>query len=292
MDNKNLSFSGEEFNQLTSKRNKILFAIFFTIIVFICIILYILVKEPNINSVLGIGIILLFIIPIALIVMYENAVTKTVYYIIANNSGWEIFEGNSKHNSVRDLYQFHLKNFGLLPNGGYVNFNNNLKGEIENRQFILQEISWEVPGRKKHGTTYDTVARYMLLTVDTPFSINCNILIKKNTILKWGIKKLKRVKIENQEFEKYYDVYSDDPGTAFTILNQDFINNLLYHKKVHKNLIELLITPEKVFLHQNIKEPLINLDLFISPMALCQKKIGNINSKLSILPILNLLKNQ
>ena len=306
MDNKNLSFFGEEFNSLISKRKRIFFIGLPAIMALICIAFYIYTKRPGISFAGFITIMLLLITPLGLVVFYLRAVQNITYRVIVDNFNWKILTGDSeyylKYFDIQNLYQSRLKEFGLLPQRNlpgrsYVRFDkHNLQGEIGNHKFILQDVSWIdlTPGSgDNRRQTEKIIAQYSLLITESPCPVNCNILIKKNTILKWGINKLKRIKIENEEFEKYYDVYTDNPEMALNVLDGEFFQQLLNHKKITKDQVEILMTPQNIFLHQKeIEKGVFNYNIFISPMALCQKKIDNINAKLNVLPILNLLKNQ
>lgn len=287
-------FSSKELNKLIAQRRRIFLIGIPSIICLLGVIFYLYAKGFEVNTFVGAIIVLFTLLPIVLIGNYSSAVTDAAYDIIADNTDWEIYYEDSKFRIINYSYQNFIQEFGLLPESGHVKFQNHLEGEIENRKFILQDISWVAPKRTRTGKRDDDVARYSLLITDNTFQINCNILIKKNTILKWGIKKLERIKIEDKEFEKYYDVYTDAPAIALGVLNPEFIKNLMYHKKVCKNMAEILITPETVFVHQKSieSEERLNWNIFIPPMELCRKKIEHINSRLNILQLLNLLNNK
>lgn len=294
MKSQNSHFSGKDLNKLIEQRKRVFLIGIPSLIVLFALIFYICTNGPDVSRWVILGIIIFFLLPLILIGNYSLAVTEAAYHIIADNSGWKIYYDDSKFNHINKIYQNIIKNFGLLDRGGHVNFDNRLEGEIENYKFIMQDVSWNEPKRSKYGRRNEIVAEYFLLILDNTFNINCNILIKKNKILKWGISKLKRIKIEDKEFEKYYDAYTDDPATALTVLNPEFIRNLLYYKQVRKNHVEILITPKNIFLHQKPieNEERLNWNIFIHPMDLCQRKIEKINEKFNTLSLLNLLNNK
>ena len=293
MENSDSYFSSKELNKLIAKKKRIFLFGIPSIICLLGVIFYMYTKSIELNTIWVLIIILLFLLPIILINIYSSSVTNAAYEIIADNSGWRIYHDDSRFYSINSSYQNSIKKFGLLPSSGHVKFKKHLEGEIENRKFILQDISWEEPRSTKHGKRDVSVAEYSLLMIDNTFNINCNILIKKNKILKWGISKLKRIKIEDKEFEKYYDAYTDDPTTALTVLNPEFIRNLLYYKQVRKNHVEILITPATIFVHQkSIESEKSFWNIFVNPMELCRKNIENINAKFNILSLINFLNNK
>lgn len=293
MSKSNSHFSGMDLNKLISKRKRTFFIGITSIIALFSLIFYMYNHSPEVSTWEVLGVVVFFLLPLILIRNYSSAVTEAAYNIIADNSGWKIYYDDSKFNNINKVYQNLIKDFGLLANSGHVDFDNHLEGEIENYKFIMQDISWEEPRSSKHGKRDVSVAEYSLLMIDNTFNINCNILIKKNKMLKWGISKLKRIKIEDKEFEKYYDAYTDDPATALTVLNPEFIKNLLYYKQVRKNHVEILITPATIFVHQkSIESEKSFWNIFVNPMELCQKNIENINAKFNILSLISLLNNK
>ncbi len=287
MNDLDMRFSDNDLSGLTWKRR--LFFLLTTFFATLCIVFYVLYKYHNkenlvvyIPITLVVGIVILFFC----LSRYNRAVMNTAYRIIAGNFGWEMYTGGPQLEIIYSLYQNCLIKFGLLHDRGHVQFNDNIQGQIENYKFTLENISWIEPRRRKHREVDTTVAEYNLLTTDTPFQVDCNILIKKNTILKWGIKKLDRLKIENKEFEKYYDVYTDKPETALGILNGDFLWSLLNYNKINKRTIELIITPKQVFFYQNTG---MYCNILSSPRTQCQKVLKNISTQLNVLSLLKLL---
>ncbi|MBO4707832.1 MAG: DUF3137 domain-containing protein [Elusimicrobiaceae bacterium] len=295
MKNLDVHFSDSELTTLIRIRK--LFFLFTSFFILLSIVFGVLYKYSHIA---GLAPFIPFIIALILIISifclskYNKAVINTSYCLIANNLGWEIHNGAAGWKLMYNLYQNCLKNFGLLHGKGHVQFNNSLQGEIENYKFTLDNISWIEPESTKHGEKDTTVAEYNLLTIDTPCPINCNILIKKNSMLKWGIKNLSRMKIENDEFEKYYDVYTDNPEMALGVLSVDFLGSLLDYNQIYKKLIEIIITPTKIFLYQNDGpwNKMFSHNIFLSPRIHCQKEIEKINIELNALSILDSLKNQ
>lgn len=294
MEESNSTFS-KELTNLISARSKTLSIVIFAILALSGIIIYAFVKAPRINNLLAICVLFLVIVPFVLVKKYARSVTKTVFHVIADDFGWQVCDNDLQVSNINDSYQDYVLEFGLLSSSGYVKFNNALKGEINNYKFILQDISWMIPKQTKNGGRIDkTSAKYSLLMIDNIFGVNCDIVIKKNTMLKWGVRELKRITIDNKEFEKYYDVYTDDPGAAISALNWEFLFYLLSYKQSHKDLAEILITPKYIFIHQKSieKDGPSGYNIFTSPMKLCLKKEEKINAKLDILQALDLLNKK
>ncbi len=290
MNDLDMRFSDNDLSGLTWKRR--LFFLLTTFFATLCIVFYVLHKyynKENLAAFIPLVLVLSIVILFFCLSRYKRAVMNTAYRIIAGNFGWDMYTGGPQLEIIYSLYQNCLIKFGLLHDRGHVQFNDNIQGQIENYKFTLENISWIEPRRTKHGERDTTVAEYNLLTTDTPCPIDCNILIKKNTMLKWGIKKLERLKIENKEFEKYYDVYTDNPEIALGILSGDFLYTLLNYNRINKRTIELIITPKQVFFYQNTG---MYCNILSSPRTQCQKVLQNINTQLNILSLLNLLTNK
>lgn len=218
---------------------------------------------------------------------YNEAVRKTAYHLIVRYFHWSLF-----HTGPKEEFSFEdtCKALGLLPNDGYIMWHNFLQGERNGLNFSLSDISWMVVQGRTHS--HSTKAQYTLLTVPQKNPIACTILLRRNKLFKWGIKDLKRLQLQDKTFEKTYDTYTDQPEEATALLNPSFTQSLLHYVQTSKKQVELILTPQHVFVFHNtgIWKKLFSLVIFRSPRVQCDKILKEITDTLDILPTISLLK--
>ena len=212
---------------------------------------------------------------------YNEAVRKTAYHLIASHLNYQLFKQPTDYAWKEEL----LNNVWVLLQEGYIEWHNFLQGTQNDYLITLQDISWIMPGTK---------GQYTLLTVDPNCPIGCKIVLKKKTLLKRGMKGLivKRIRLQDKEIEKLYDVYTDQPEQATVLLNPAFTQALVQYIQSHKKQPELIITPQQICVLYNtgIWKKLFSLVIFRSPRVQCDKILKEITDTLDILPTISLLK--
>ena len=219
---------------------------------------------------------------------YKEAVRKTAYHLIASHLNYQLFKQPTDYAWKEKL----LNNVWVLLQGGYIEWHNFLQGTQNDYVITLQDISWIMPrgGTNSPGTK----GQYTLLTVDPNCPIGCQIVLKKKTLLKRGMKGLivKHIRPQDKELEKLYDVYADKPEQTTVLLNPAFTQALVQYIQTHKKQPELIITPQQICVLYNtgIWKKLFSLVIFRSPRVQCDKILKEITDTLDILPTISLLK--
>jgi hypothetical protein len=220
---------------------------------------------------------------------YKESVRKTAYFLITQHYNWRLL-----HSKEDISFEKTATEFGLLRENEYIEPQNLfLQGEKDRHTFTLQDISWMAIRGSQAARGPVTKAQYTLLTVPLNDPIPCKILIKKNRLFKWGIKNLERLKLQDKEFEKLYDVYTDRPNKTTSLLQRGFIQALVAVCSRHQKGMELIITHKKIFVLYNtgIWGKLFGPVIFRHPRVQCEEIFKEINDMLDILSILSLLEN-
>lgn len=219
---------------------------------------------------------------------YKEAVRKTAYQLIAQHLNYQLFKQPMDYKWKEEL----LENVSVLLPGGYIEWHNFLQGTQDGHALTLQDISWIMPrgGTNSPGTK----GQYTLLTVTPTQPLGCNIVLKKKTLFKWGMKGLivKRMNLQDKEIEKLYDVYADQQEQATMLLSPAFTQALTQYIRIHKKQPELIITPQQICVLYNtgIWKKLLSLVIFRSPRVQCEKILKEITNVLDILSVISLLK--
>ena len=233
---------------------------------------------------------------------YLNYVLETSYLLLTRNFGFEIekkmedFPSKKEYKAATKEYEIEKAIFsgvafrlGLFMRLWNIEYDNFLKGTRDNYKFTMQDFTLGF-------TTRHRDARYKQLTIDTPFPIKCDIIIRKNRLIKWNlINRLKQMKIQNREFEKCYETFTNNFEEAQKLLNEDFIYELLKYNKMYGRQIEVIITPKKIFLLNQISVwDLIfrqswNWNIFASPKKQFNKIWADIDNFLNVLPVVSFL---
>lgn len=111
---------------------------------------------------------------------------------------------------------------------------------------VFSEVHTEIESKDEDGhSTYSTsflgIAGHCNLTK----SINTNLYITHNNIFAKAIKK--NVRVDMPEFEKTFDVFSDNKITAMGLLTADVMTELLDMKKVLGDMFEIAIEGDKIY---------------------------------------------
>ena len=291
MGENSIVFSDEELRTLTIYRRWFLLT-FFVIIPLLYIILWFVGNYYHLELLIAllsfVGIFVPLFVFIYCLSKYNEFARKTAYEIIAKHFSQAEYDLGFKNGvTFEDI----CKIFGLLPRSGYIKWHNRLHGEKDKKIFSLADISFmTIRGRTGHATS----AQYTVLTLLQKSTGTCEILIRKSKMFKWGVKGLKRLKLGHKEFEKIYDVYTNEPKTALSLLNPVFLQALISYGQISKKQPELIITPKQIFVFYNtgIWKKLFSFVIFLSARKQCEKVLKEINNVLDIMPTISLLTNQ
>lgn len=219
---------------------------------------------------------------------YKEAVRKTAYHLIAQHLNCQLLKQPMDYAWKEKL----LEDVSVLLHGGYIEWHNFLQGTQNGHALTLQDISLITPrgGTNSPGTK----GQYTLLTVTPIQPLGCHIVLKKKTLLKWGMKGLivKRMNLQDKEIEKLYDVYADQQEQATMLLSSAFTQALAQYIRIHKKQPELIITPQQICVLYNtgVWKKLLSLVIFRSPRVQCEKILKEITNVLDILSVISLLK--
>lgn len=298
MSNLNIELVKKELFKLNLAR----FLIISLTLVTIAGLIYCIKYEPSWSKLLGEIGAFYFLIFIFSYGYYLDYVLETAYILLTRNFGFEIekkmedFPSKKEYKAATKEYEIEKAIFsgvafrlGLFMRLWNIEYDNYLKGTRDNYKFTIQDFTLGFTRRRRD-------ARYKQLTIDTPFSIKCDIIIRKNRLIKWNlISRLKQMKIQNREFEKCYETFTNNFEEAQKLLNEDFIFELLKYNKIYGRHIEVIITPKKIFLLNEISVwDLIfrqswNWNIFASPKKQINKIWADIDNFLNVLPVVSLL---
>lgn len=240
-------------------------------------------------------------------ILYCDYLVKTAYILIATTFGYQS-QKEIEECRTEEEFKIAIKDFdakakifsnvvfkcGLFRKYRCIEYVDYLLSGIrDNYKFTIQDFLLKF---KRNYIRTNIHTRYKQLTVDTMFPINCNIIIKKNKLIKLGlIKKLKPMRIGNKEFEKNYEIYTDNFEEAKDILNENFLFELLKYNKLYGKKIEIIITPKIIFLLDQITiwdlifKQSWHWDMIISPKKQFDRIWNDINNFLNILSLISLL---
>lgn len=104
-------------------------------------------------------------------------------------------------------------------------------GEYKNVKYNIVEAQYskKVVHRTEKGSTtrYETIFNGLLITLDMNKNFNCHTLIKSNILGRFmATKELKHTTLEDVEFEKKYDVLTNDEVEARYLITPSFMERL------------------------------------------------------------------
>ena len=173
---------------------------------------------------------------------------------------------DSEHLKLRDEYiemQFSIGKEGKFD---LLNVQNCIYGNIDSTtKMSLYDISVELVNG---DYSYITEGKYsefkkeyksgsifkgIYIILDTERKIPTNIRITKNKY----IQRKNKVELDNNEFEKYFDVNSEDENLAVRILTADVMQMLVDFYKKYNIVFEIVFREKKIYINLHIPEPFI-----------------------------------
>lgn len=124
---------------------------------------------------------------------------------------------------------------GLAPNHDRARFEDLFHGEREGCAFDLYEAHLEVQRRGRNGqTTYDTVFRGQIIRIEFPKDFLGVTVVKRDAGLFNAMQAgaLKRVGLADPQFERLFEVYSNDQVEARALVHPVFMERLMEIERV------------------------------------------------------------
>ena len=253
----------EKSNSERKKANKIFFTI--AIVVDIIAILIFLPIILNLVNEFGDGMLIYFLPLIFGVGIFDLLTYIIVYSIFSKNS--REYNNIYKETVINELLKNFYTNVDYIPNrqmpreiydgAGYKEYydryfsDDYMEGKIDGRYDIkMAEIHTEREERSTDSdgnttTHYVTLFHGLFAKINLDKSINNNLIIKPNIVFSGGKTKLD---MDSQEFEKYFDVYSDDKIKGMQLLTHDVMDTLLQLRKVLKNNYDIYIYNNVLYL--------------------------------------------
>ena len=289
-------FNEEELHSLILKRRwlfigfPIIFVVLFVLAIITCHYIFRIDGETTTGLFCFIGMLFPPFVFLYCLSKYKESVRKTAYFLITQHAKWSLLKkGPQGDNSFEQA----IAKFGLLPENEFINWHNYLQGEKGQQPFTLQDMSWMAIRGRGAGQGPVTKAQYTLITVFPKHILTCSILIRKHKLFKGKLKHLERLKLQDKEFEKLYDIFTDIPPLAIGLLQPKFTQALLRYVHTTKKQVELIVTPDAIFALYNtgIWKKLFSTVVFRHPRIQCEKIFKEINDMLDILSVISLLEN-
>ncbi|MBE6154572.1 MAG: DUF3137 domain-containing protein [Firmicutes bacterium] len=146
--------------------------------------------------------------------VYKNEIIKNL--MLANNMEYYPDQGMS----IEDYRYAKFEYFDRYHS------NDLIKGKVNNIDYILADVHTEDRYEDSDGDThYRTIFRGSVSTLKMPKNLNSFIYIVNNKSVAFSKKYL--INIDNEEFEKIFDIYSDNDVLAMRILTPDVTNSIL-----------------------------------------------------------------
>ena len=137
----------------------------------------------------------------------------------------------------------YLRSLGLYPKSRFITVEQYYTKKYKDTKINIVEIKLEDIGYRNRTTVFYGV----LIFFTNPKQQEAELIIKKNKSVIGKVmefSKLPLVKIDNEEFEKLYDVYTSNSQSAMKILNNKFIEKLLKINK-SKDFSDITLSFEK-----------------------------------------------
>ena len=162
---------------------------------------------------------------------------KNVFVLNALNKSFD----NIKYIPENGIDKITIENTGMMNTGDRYTSNDFVSGTYKGINFIQSDIHIEEEREIKdtdgnERTVWETIflGRWMIFDFNKNFKANIRVsssYFNGSTFL-WG-KKYKRVKLEDEEFNKKFSVYSENEHEAFYVLTPHFMEKL---KRVKQEL--------------------------------------------------------
>lgn len=220
-----------------------------------CIITVILIVVVIITKFLPLLIFEFFIVPtVAIVTLILSSIPYSKYKVIYKDyyvkKALDSIFTDLEYKPNEGISETIISNTKMMNMGDNFESNDYFTGKYKNNNVeqadvtITEEREREnSEGEKEEYTVTLFRGKWMIFDFNKPFKANMQVKSKwfdNSKIINWGSDiKYKRVKLEDEEFNKYFTVYAQDEEEAFYILTPHFMDKI---KKVSNNVSgELLL---------------------------------------------------
>ncbi len=195
---------------------------------------------------------------------FKSNITEELFSIIVGYFG-QSFQLNPKSLPRIDTYQ----DYGLFPkyDAGY--FCNSLQGKYKQVSFLVRDIVLQNKTTENNTVKYETIFDGIIVEFDLPKRFSGITQIRHDKGMfgnRFHLFKsdLNRVKLEDVEFEKVFEVYSDDQVTARYLLTTAMMAQILSLSHFYGSQLEACFKEGKLLLKIATKHKYFNpqLDVF------------------------------
>lgn len=195
--------------------------------------------------------IILFIIPSLILVWsfekrkrkyneeYRKNIIKELVKAINNNMNYD-YDGNGEICDKYSEANFTDEEFNMFESTDYI------YGKIENN-IEMQLAKLSTLNCNQSGEIINKVDTFIFAYNKINFISPCEVRIRKNSI----IKHINSVDMDDEEFEKYFDVYTSSHITAMQILTHDVMEEILYFYQKYGIDFEILIKEDNIYIKFN-----------------------------------------
>ena len=204
---------------------------------------------------------LIFSIGTSMVTMIAVIIIMLVVAIITIQSKERIdfYEGKIIKSLVSEFNEeFHLQYYpeqgihhSIYDEAGFENYDRYrsedlMTGDIEGNLLKLAEVETRVETTDEEGNTTDTINFIGIFGhMKLNKSINSYIRFRKNNELLFS--KKTQVELDSSEFEKYFDIESNNKMVTMQILTPDFMEEII-NKIKYKILPEIIINNDNIFI--------------------------------------------
>lgn len=195
--------------------------------------------------------IILFIIPSLILVWlfekrkrkyneeYRKNIIKELVKAINNNMNYD-YDGNGEICDKYSEANFTDEEFNMFESTDYI------YGKLENN-IEMQLAKLSTLNCNQSGEIINKVDTFIFAYNKINFISPCKLRIRKNSI----IKHINSVDMDDEEFEKYFDVYTSSHITAMQILTNDVMEEILYFYQKYGIDFEILIKEDNIYIKFN-----------------------------------------
>lgn len=195
--------------------------------------------------------IILFIIPSLILVWsfekrkrkyneeYRKNIIKELVKAINNNMNYD-YDGNGEICDKYSEANFTDEEFNMFESTDYI------YGKIENN-IEMQLAKLSTLNCNQSGEIINKVDTFIFAYNKINFISPCEVRIRKNSI----IKHINSVDMDDEKFEKYFDVYTSSHITAMQILTHDVMEEILYFYQKYGIDFEILIKEDNIYIKFN-----------------------------------------
>lgn len=236
-----LTSAYEKAKQESKKRNKF---ILITCLILDAIIIYLGLNNPLLNKTIGTEFFMISLFQLLVPILFIDIFTFVLYSIIFSKKigNYSII---FKNTIIKELLSYFYNNLTYTPQkilsqnvydeGKYNEYYNryrsddHLTGKIDDKydiemaDVLTQKVETHRDSKGRTRTTTTTIFSGIFAKINIDKSINTTLKIRRNT----SIFNKDRLNMDSQEFEKYFDVSSDNQIIGMQLLTADIMQKLV-----------------------------------------------------------------